>query len=66
MINDHMEEVPMRWETTLGISVSANFPTECNHMSELSLHHVQQMDQKAEPWPNSKNTEYCKTVNYCF
>ena len=65
MINDHMEEAPMILETILDSPVSANFPAECSHMSELSLCYAQQMDQPAVLWPNTKPTESCKTVNCC-
>lgn len=54
MINDHMEKFPMKQESILDIEASVNFPDECSHMNELSLRHVQQKDQPAEPWPNFK------------
>lgn len=54
MINDHMEKVPMKQESILDIEASANFPAECNHMNEHSLHRVQQKDQPVEPWTNFK------------
>lgn len=66
MINDHIEKDSLRWKASLDIPVSAGLLAECSCMSELSMHLVQQIDQPAEPCPNSKPTEPCEIINRCF